>query len=74
LSLFRSDTNPNIKKITVSPNFYCFLDSYCYSKYFLEPRPAYNKAFLFIARVLSLTGTKIQELNIKSDDNVNKDP
>jgi hypothetical protein len=65
---------PNIKKITVSPNFYCFLDSYRYSKYFLEPGPAYNEAFLLIARVLSLTGAKIRELNIESDDNVDRDP
>jgi hypothetical protein len=65
---------PNIKKITVSPNFYCFLDSYSYSRYFLEPEPAYDEAFLLMARVLSLTGAKIQELNIESDDNFNRDP
>jgi hypothetical protein len=65
---------PNIKKITISPNFYCFLDSYRYSGYFLEPEPAYNEAFLLMARVLSLTGAKIRELNIESDDHIDGEP
>ncbi len=63
---------PNIETITVSPNFDCELDSeldsYYYSKYSLEPDPAYNEAFLLMARVLSLTGAKIRELDIESDD------
>ncbi|KAH0552939.1 hypothetical protein GP486_006862 [Trichoglossum hirsutum] len=61
---------PNVKKITVSPNFVCFLDCYDYSRYFLEPEPAYNEAFLLMARVLSLTGAKIRELSVESDDTV----
>ncbi|KFY67483.1 hypothetical protein V496_01554 [Pseudogymnoascus sp. VKM F-4515 (FW-2607)] len=59
---------PHVKKITISPNFDCFLDSQSYSKYFLEPDPAYNKAFLLMARVLSLTGTKIHDFNIERND------
>ncbi|KFZ01891.1 hypothetical protein V500_00574, partial [Pseudogymnoascus sp. VKM F-4518 (FW-2643)] len=59
---------PHIKKITISPNFYCFLDSQSYSKYFLEPDPAYNEAFLLMARVLSLTGTKIHDFKIERND------
>ncbi|KAI9780830.1 MAG: hypothetical protein M1839_006457 [Geoglossum umbratile] len=59
---------PNVKKITISPNFICFLDGYCYSKYLLEPWSAYNEAFLLMARVLSLTGAKVRELDIESDD------
>jgi hypothetical protein len=59
---------PNIETITVSPNFDCELDSHHYSRYFLEPNPAYNEAFLLMARVLSLTGAKIRELYIESDD------
>ena len=58
---------PHIKKITISPNFHCFLDSHRQSKYFLEPDPAYNKAFLLMARVLSLTGTKIHNIEINDD-------
>lgn len=65
---------PNIAKITISPNFYCYLDSYHYSGYFLEPEPAYNKAFLLMARVLSLTGAKIRKLDIQSDEDICRDP
>lgn len=65
---------PSIKKITVSPNFDCFLDNYRYSRYFLEPEPAYNEGFLLIVRVLSLTGPKIRELNIESNDDFSRDP
>ncbi|KAI9866429.1 MAG: hypothetical protein M1813_001551 [Trichoglossum hirsutum] len=64
---------PNVKKIKVSPNFVCFLDSYDYSRYSLEPEPAYNEAFLLMARVLSLTGAKIRELNIESDDDFDRE-
>ncbi|KFY80533.1 hypothetical protein V499_00608 [Pseudogymnoascus sp. VKM F-103] len=49
---------PHIKEITISPNFDCFLDSQSDSIYFLEPDPAYNEAFLLMARVLSLTETQ----------------
>jgi hypothetical protein len=59
---------PHIKEITISPNFYCFQDSQSHSRYFLEPDPAYNEAFLLMARVLSLTGTKIHHLNIERND------
>ncbi|KAH6696561.1 hypothetical protein BKA61DRAFT_250771 [Leptodontidium sp. MPI-SDFR-AT-0119] len=71
---------PNIERITISPNFEYELDdelddernneldSYHYLKYFLDPNPAYNEAFLLMARVLSLTGANIQELEIESDD------
>jgi hypothetical protein len=62
---------PNIEKIAISPNFYCYLDSYHYSGYFLEPEP---EAFLLMARVLSLTGAKIQELDIQSDKDTYRDP
>ncbi|KFY50517.1 hypothetical protein V495_00201 [Pseudogymnoascus sp. VKM F-4514 (FW-929)] len=60
---------PHIKKITISPNFECFLDTqHVDSIYFLEPDPAYNEAFLLMARVLSLTGTKIHDFNIETND------
>jgi hypothetical protein len=59
---------PHIKKITISPNFDSFLDSHRFTRYFLEPDPAYNEAFLLMARVLSLTDTKIQCLNIEQSD------
>ena len=67
---------PNIGRITISPNFEYELedelddelDSYHYPKYFLDPSPAYNEAFLLMARVLSLTGANIRELDIESDD------
>ncbi|KAI9772351.1 MAG: hypothetical protein M1839_002487 [Geoglossum umbratile] len=64
---------PNVKKITVSPNFACLLDGCDYSTYFLEPEPAYNVAFLLMARVLSFTGTKIRELNIERDDSIDRE-
>ncbi|KAH7418826.1 hypothetical protein BKA64DRAFT_635941 [Cadophora sp. MPI-SDFR-AT-0126] len=62
---------PNIERITISPNFEYELDDELdnYSKYFLEPNPAYNEAFLLMARVLSLTGANIRELDIERDDN-----
>ncbi|KAH6704197.1 hypothetical protein BKA61DRAFT_183968 [Leptodontidium sp. MPI-SDFR-AT-0119] len=75
---------PNIERITISPNFEYELDdeldeelddernneldSYHYRKWFLDPNPAYNEAFLLKARVLSLTGANIRELEIESDD------
>ncbi|KAL5313292.1 hypothetical protein ACEPPN_019025 [Leptodophora sp. 'Broadleaf-Isolate-01'] len=71
---------PNIERITISPNFEYELDdelddernneldSYHYLKYFLDPNPAYNEAFLLMARVLSLTSANIRELEIESDD------
>ncbi|OBT56267.1 hypothetical protein VE04_05116, partial [Pseudogymnoascus sp. 24MN13] len=59
---------PHIKEITISPNFDCFLDSQSDSIYFLEPDPAYNEAFLLMARVLSLTGAKIHHFNIEIND------
>ncbi|KAI9858949.1 MAG: hypothetical protein M1813_007251 [Trichoglossum hirsutum] len=64
---------PNVKKITVSPNYVCFLNSYNYSRYFLKPEPAYNEAFLLMARVLSLTGAKIRELDVESDDDTDRE-
>ncbi|PVH68535.1 hypothetical protein DL98DRAFT_522696 [Cadophora sp. DSE1049] len=75
---------PNIERITISPNFEYELydvlddgldsemddelDTYHYPKYFLEPYPAYNEAFLLMAHVLSLTGANIRELGIEGDD------
>ena len=59
---------PNVDKITVSPNFYCYLDNHYSSKYFLEPKSAYDDAFLLMTLVLSLTGTNIRELDIEDDD------
>ena len=64
---------PNVKKVTISPNYYFFLDSYRHSRYFLEPEPVYNEVFVLLSRVLSLTDTKLQELKIESDDNSNRD-
>lgn len=59
---------PHIETVTISPNFYSYLESDCYSKYFLEPDPAYNEVFLLMVRISSLTGAKIRELDIESDD------
>lgn len=59
---------PHVNIITISPNFNCFLDSHRYTRYILGPDPAYNEAFLLMARVLSLTDTKIQYLNIEKID------
>jgi hypothetical protein len=63
---------PNVEKVTVSPNWFCFLDKDDEDdfswKFFLEPQPAYDEAFLFMARILSLTGTKLRELDVESDD------
>ncbi|KFY67706.1 hypothetical protein V496_01442 [Pseudogymnoascus sp. VKM F-4515 (FW-2607)] len=65
---------PHIKRITISPNFDCFLDSHRHSRYFLKPDQAYNKAFLLMARVLSLTATNIHDLNIEISDDPIGDP
>jgi hypothetical protein len=65
---------PAIDKITISPNLDDHLDNDGYSKYaldskyFLEPEPAYNEAFLLIARVLSHTGVRVRELNIETEN------
>jgi hypothetical protein len=64
---------PNFAKITISPNFYCYLDNYHISRSFLEPKPAYNEAFLLMARVLSRTGAKIRKLDIQSDEDICRD-
>src|SRR5947207_7395464 len=67
---------PTVEKITVSSNFdyhYC-LGSERHLRYYLEPEPAYNEAFLLIARVLSHTDVKIRELNIVPDDDFFRDP
>ena len=50
---------PNVKKVTISLNYYFFLDSYRYSRYFLEPELVYNKAFILLLHVLSLIDTKL---------------
>src|SRR5436190_13173551 len=44
------------------------------SSYFLEPEPAYGQSLLLIARVLSHTDAKVQELNIEGDNWYNGDP
>ncbi|KAI9785347.1 MAG: hypothetical protein M1839_000365 [Geoglossum umbratile] len=56
---------PNVEKITVSPNFDYFVDSYRNSIDFLLPTLVYNEAFLLMARVLSLTGVKIRKFNVE---------
>jgi hypothetical protein len=62
---------PNVKKVTISPNFDPVSDYW--STYSLEPAPAYDKAFLLLARALSLAGTTLQELDIESDDSTDRD-
>ncbi|KAH0547959.1 hypothetical protein GP486_008300 [Trichoglossum hirsutum] len=59
---------PNVKKITLSSTSSCYLGGYgptSPSKYFMEPVPAYNKAFLHTVRALSLTGAQVPELDME---------
>lgn len=59
---------PHVKEITISPDFDSFLDGQRYTRYFLEPVPAYNESFLLMARVMSLTNTQVQDLIIEEND------
>ena len=63
---------PHIETVTTSPNFDCYPESYRYSRYSLEPDPGYNEAFLLVARALSLTSTKIRDLEIERDDDCSR--
>ena len=65
---------PNVETITISPNFDCYLESYHYSIYSLKPDPGYSEAFLLMARAVSLSGTKIRDLEIERDDDLSRDP
>ncbi|KFY04736.1 hypothetical protein O988_00561 [Pseudogymnoascus sp. VKM F-3808] len=57
---------PNVKKIAVSPKYYCCEAKEYSSKYFLGPEPEYNETFLLLARVSSFTGVKIRKFSIQS--------
>ena len=57
---------PNVKKIAVSPKYYCCEAKEISSRYFLGPEPEYNETFLLLARVLSFTGAKIRKFSIQS--------
>lgn len=59
---------PHVEKITISPNFDCYLDSNHFTGYFLEPDLVYNEAFLLMARVMSLANAQIQVLDIERKD------
>ena len=62
---------PNVKKVRISPNFDPVSDHR--SKYSLDPKPAYDRAFLLVARALSLADTKLEELDVESDDSCDGD-
>ena len=64
---------PNIKKVTILPNYYFFLNSYYHLRYFLKLKLVYNKVFILLLYILLLIDTKLQELKIKSNDNSNRD-
>lgn len=56
---------PNVERVIISPNIYCYLDNALSSNYFLDPESAYDEAFLYVCRILSLTDTKIRELRVE---------
>ena len=64
---------PNIKKVIISLSWCCYLDNYQHSRYFLDPEPEHNEAFLLMACFISLTGSRIVELDIESNDAFDQD-
>ena len=56
---------PNIERVIISPNIYCYLDNALSSDYLLDPESARDEVFLYVCRILSLIDTKIRELRVE---------